>query len=87
MKNIFKEQYSTWEHAYISLKDIIKKISKSSHMKQITWGDLEHVTNEIENKEQQLFNVNITNWEEEFGKHLCSNLTNSYGQCEFGNDL
>jgi hypothetical protein len=61
-ENIFKQQYSMWEHAYNSLIEIIKcNEQKFTYKTNVTLGELEHATNEIENKEKQLFNINFTN--------------------------
>jgi hypothetical protein len=57
------------------------------HETNLTWGDLEHATKEIENKEEQLFNINITDKKKELLKHLYSNVTNNYEQYDFENDL
>jgi hypothetical protein len=57
------------------------------HETNLTWGDLEHATKEIENKEKQLFNINITNNEKELPKHLYSNVTSNYEKYDFENDL
>jgi hypothetical protein len=59
-ENIFNKIYSKWEHASNSLVETIKKNEqKFMHEKNLTWGDFEHATKEIENKEEQLFNINI----------------------------
>ena len=35
---IFKEQYSTWNNAYMSLKSTIKKMNKCSHIEWLKHG-------------------------------------------------
>ena len=50
-ENTFKQQYSTWEHAYNSLIEIIKhNETKFTYETNATWGYLENARYEIESK-------------------------------------
>jgi hypothetical protein len=87
-ENIFKKIYSTWEHAYNFLIEIIKQSEQRyMHQTNLAWGDLEHATKEIENKEEQLFNISIIDEKEKLSKHLYSNVDNNYDEYDFENDL
>jgi hypothetical protein len=57
------------------------------HERNLTWGNLEDAIKEVENREEQLFNLDIIYNEQEFPKHLCSNVTSNYEQYDFKNNL
>lgn len=60
---------------------------KFTHETNATWGDLQNARYEIETKEQQLFNISISEQTKESIEHLDPTITNNYQQYDFDGDL
>ena len=72
-ENCFKEQYLTWNNAYMELQDVIKQNEqKFTYKTTKRWGDLEDAANELDRVNEQLFNVYDDQQDKAYNKDLCS---------------
>ena len=68
--------------------DIAKQIErKFTYETNIAWGDLEHIVSEIENKEQQFFNINVNGELQKSIIDLHKKIAKNYYQYDFDIDL
>ena len=80
-ENVFKEQYSSWENAYFFFEKIIKcNEQKFINETMTTWTNIDSIVVELENKESELFEINLP---------LCEEIKNKkcYQEYEIESDI